>query len=261
MGSMRIYGIGATEALDNVGEKVLLDGLDISRLRGLKDEHPEQENFFHLVGAVTYAKKIKSEKECENEYQRRCWNHVKAPFLYAEGVLADDENHPNAQSAAAMIKFTQRPDIPLKMGFSVDGGILERRDESGRPSENGKILSRAIATNLSLTVKPCNPQCRVWMFNDLTKSDMAMKPPARYWQELHKSEKKSSIIEDTNFKLYLRLESLKKSLQDYFDGFTSIKCHNCGQGIRFFKSGDVPNGCHSCGTHFSLSSIWKALNK
>lgn len=261
MAGLKIYGIGATEAIDNVGERVILDGLDISKLRGLKDEHPEQENFFHLVGAITYAKKIKSEKDCENEYQRRCWNYVKAPFLYAEGELADDENHPNAQSAAAMIKFTQRPDIPLKMGFSIDGGILERRDENGRPSENGKILSRTIATNLSLTVKPCNPQCRVWMFNDLTKSDMAMPPPARYWKELQKPEKTSSIIEDLNFKLYLKLESLKKSLKDYFEAFTSIKCIKCGYAIRFFKSGDIPNGCQLCGAHFSLSSIWKALNK
>ncbi|MEM4379124.1 MAG: hypothetical protein QXL01_00355, partial [Thermoplasmatales archaeon] len=225
--ALRIYGIGATEALDNAKEKVILDGLDISHLRGIKDEHPDQDNFFHLVGSVTYAKKIKSEKDCENEYQKRCWNYVKAPFLYAEGMLADDEGHPNAQSAAAMIKFTQRPDIPLKMGFSVDGGVLERRDESGRPSENGKILSKTVATNLSLTVKPCNPQCRIWMFNDLTKSDLTMEPPARYWKELKKSQKQSSITEDLNFSLYLKLEELKKSLTNYFDAFTSIKCYKC----------------------------------
>jgi ribosomal protein S27E len=259
--ALKIYGIAATEAFDNAKEKVLLDGLDISHLRGLKDEHPEQENFFHLVGAVTYAKKIKSEKDCENEYQKRCWNYVKAPFLYAEGMLADDENHPNAQSAAAMIKFTQRPDIPLKMGFSLDGGILERRTEDGRPSEDGKILARTVATNLSLTVKPCNPQCRVWMFNDLTKSDLAMKPPARYWQELQKAQKKTSITEDANFVLYLKLEQLKKSLKDYFGAFTSIKCFRCGNGMKFFKSGDVPNGCSKCGSYFSLSDIWRALNK
>jgi len=259
--SMKVYGIGATENTDNAGEKVLLDGLDISKLRGIKDEHPEQDNFFHLVGGITYARKIRSEKECENEYQKRCWNHVKAPFLYAEGLLADDEGHPNAQSAAAMVKFTQRPEVPLKMGFSVDGGILDRRDASGKPSDDGKILAKTIATNLSLTVKPCNPQCRVWMFNDLTKSDMTMAPPARYWKELKRAEKNSSVTEDLEVKLYLKMEQLKKSLGDYFGGFTSMKCYKCGHGIKFFKAGEVPNGCSNCGSHFSLSSLWKALNK
>lgn len=261
MAGLRLYGIGATQNTDNSGEKVLLDGLDISRLRGIKDEHPDQDNFFHLVGGITFAKKIHSIKECDNEYQKRCWEHVKAPFLYAEGTLADEEGHPNAQSAAAMVKFTQRADIPLKMGFSVDGGILDRRNDAGKPAEDGKILAKTIATNLSLTVKPCNPQCRVWMFNDLTKSDITMPAPKRYWKELKKEEKKSSIIEDVELKLYTKVESLKKSLSDYFGGFTSMKCYKCGHGIKFFKAGDVPNGCNNCGAHFSMAELWKALNK
>jgi len=261
MGSMRVYGIGATEATDAAGEKVILDGLDISRLRGIKDEHPDQESMFHTVGGITFAKKIRSQKDCENEYQLKCWNHVKAPFLYAEGVLANDEGHPNAQSAAALIKFTQRHDIPLKMGFSVDGAVIDRVNEAGKKDEKGHILASTVATNLSLTVKPCNSQCRLWMFNDLTKSDMSTPPPERYWKELQKSQRSSSINEDLDFKLYIQVEKLKKSVGSYFGGFTSIKCYKCGNGMKFFKDGDVPNGCNQCGSHFSLSEIWKSLNK
>lgn len=264
----KVYGIGSVQVPDNVGETIILDGLDTSHLKLIYDEH-EDKDFFNLIGRISYFKKIHNKAECENPKQLRCWNHAGAPFLYAEGELADDSDHPNAQSAAAMIKFTSRPDVidDLRIGFSVDGGIMERRDSAGNPTEDkekGKIISQSMVTGLSLTVKPCNPKCVLWPENDLTKSDMIVAPPKRYCEALRKSQAATSFNErvSKDLQLLMKLGKLNKSLADYFAAFTDMRCQQCGKSHRFFKSGgNVPNGCDKCGSQFSLSSIWKSLNK
>lgn len=264
---LRVYGIGAAQCPDNIGETILLEGLDDSRLKGVKDEHPDEPRFIDRIGAITYHKKIWSEKDCENEYQKKCWRFAQVPFLYAEAELADDEDHENAKAAAAMIRFSSRPDIPLEVGFSVDGGIIERRDLAGRPTEDkekGKILARTLATDLATTVKPCNPKCKLWMFNDLTKSDLAAPAPAMYLAMRSRAGARSSFretIESNQLKLLFKVDKLKKSLSDYFGAFTSVKCGGCGHGIRFFKSGNVPNACPQCSKPFSMRQLWKSLNK
>lgn len=264
----KLYGIGSVQVPDNVGETIVLDGLDTSHLKLIYDEH-DKKDFFNIVGRISYFKKIHDKSECENPKQLRCWNYAGAPFLYAEGELADDMDHPNAQSAAAMIKFTSRPDIQdsLRIGFSVDGGIIERKTLQGEPTEDketGKIISQSMVTGLSLTVKPCNPKCVLWPENDLTKSDLAMAPPARYIEALKKSQASTSFNEtlSKDLQLLMKLGKLKKSLEDYFAAFTDMRCQQCGKSHRFFKSSnDIPNACQKCGNQFSLSSIWKSLNK
>lgn len=262
---MKIYGVLAAENVDNAGETLKIDGLDTSRLSSLIDEHPPEDqdpDFFHTVGAITFHKKIFSDKDCDTPRQKACWERTKAPLLYIEGELADAENHPNAASAAAMIKFCSRPDIPLKYGLSVDGGIYTRTNEQGQPDEKGKILSRSLGLRGALTPKPCNPRCFLAPMNDLQKSDMVMNPPKGYFEALKKSQSTSSFIQNKDFQLYMKLDKLKKSLTDYFGAFTDVKCHRCGSGMRFFKATtDMPNGCSKCGSHFSISDIWSALNK
>ena len=148
------------------------------------------------------------------------------------------------------------PEVPLKIGLSVEGGTLER---SGHDE---KTLSKTVACGFACTIKPCHPRCRVFIKNDLAKSDKNMAPPARYFEALKKSQSTSSIIEHKDLILLHRLYSLKKSLSDYMGGFTEIKCYNCGNSQRMFKSSkDLPNGCASCGNYFSMSDIWKAINK
>lgn len=259
---LKFFGATAAQNEDNAGETILIEGVDISKLRVLKDEHPEEENFFHTIGAVTLAKKIFSEKDCDSPRQVRVWRHVGVPLVYVEGEMADNEDHPNAKAAAAMVRFTQRQDIPLDVGLSIDGGIVEKRNEQGQPDEEGKILARTVGLAASLTIKPCNPKCRLFLMNDLTKSDLATPPPPGYWVALKKAQAKSSFREmGTNeFQIYLKLNKLKKSLTDYFGGFTSIRCKKCGDGVRFFKS-DAMNGCPKCKNHFSMTEIWQALNK
>lgn len=264
----KIYGIAFAENLDRVKEKILLKGADISKLRGVIDEHlgeNEPDTLFKKVGAVTFAKKIFSKNDCENEKQLRCWNHAQVPFCYAESELSDDHGHPNAMASAAMIKFSQRPDIPLNVGWSVDGAVIEKQDENGRVNEDGKILSNTIALDLALTLKPMNPICRIFLEKDLEKSISDRPIPANIQKRFdevkefgnfsHSKVNKREIMIQT-------LQDLKKSINDYKTAMTNIKCHHCGDNTRFFKSAtSIPSGCKKCARSYDMETIWKSLNK
>jgi hypothetical protein len=264
---LRVYGLGAVETLDRAGDLLKIDGLDTTELRLLQDEH-EKDDFFHKIGAITYHKKIMSEKDCENSKQLRCWQVAKAPFLYAEAELADEFEHPNAKSAASLIKFVQRPDISdvLSVGFSVHGGIYERQNDRGDVDINGNVISEAAAAALSLTYKPCNPKCKLFLENDLTKSDLDAPPPKEYYEALKRQQDAKSFKESVAGELFaqhLRLSKLKKSLEDFHTSTTALRCESCGHTAKFFKAGDVPHRCgnNKCQKVYSLSNLWKALNK
>ena len=254
---LQIFGIGASQNVDNVGETLMIEGLDDSRCRVFSDEHGDDAgniDFFRIIGAITKHKKIFQEKDCEDVYQQKCWKDVQVPFFYVEAELADD--HPDAQSAAALIRFCQRPDVPLKIGLSIEGGIIERG------GAGNKQLLRTLATGVAATVKPCNNHAKLYIKNDLQKSMSDAVPPARYFEALRKSQATSSIREIApELMALIKLEDLKKSILDYAGGFTSIRCDHCGEGLRFFKAGNVPNGCNKCGETFTMSKIWGALNK
>lgn len=253
-----IYGIGAAQVPDNVGETIVIDGMDLSKCRVLSDEHGDDDGnipFFRIIGAVTKTKPIHNEKECEDAYQLKCWKHAGVPFVYVEGQIADDTDHPDAKSAVALLKFCQQPNIPLKIGLSVEGGTMERG------GGDDKTLMRTVASGFALTIKPCNLKCALFLKNNLAKSDRNIAPPARYFEALKKSQSKTSIFENKAFVLQYLNEKLKKSLNDYQGAFTQIKCYQCGNAQRFFKAGQVPNGCQKCGNYFSMSDVWKSLNK
>jgi predicted Zn-ribbon and HTH transcriptional regulator len=262
----KIFGIIAAQNEDSAGETLLLDGLDHSRLFLARDEH-EKDDFFSKIGAIRYTKKIYNKDECENDKQLRCWNHAQVPFLYGEGELADDEQHPNAESAAALLRFAQRPDVPLEVGFSIDGSVLERKDRAGNVTENkdiGKTLSKTLGLAAALTVKPCNPKCKAFLENDLTKSVANMPIPKIVLDAIKSKQAEKSFTEKLgkDWELFTKLEKLKKSLNDYFNAITVVRCNGCGDSVRFFKSSNkLPNFCKKCGSSFSLTNLWKALNK
>ena len=262
---LRIYGVAASENVDNAGEVLKIDGLDTSRLTKLLDEHtPEGQNtdFFHTLGTIDYHKKILSEKDCENPRQKFCWDKTKTPLLYIEGTLADEEGHPNAAAAAALIKFSSRPESAIKIGLSIDGGILRRVNNQGHPDDKGKVLAQSVALATALTTKPCNPKCFLSPMFDLQKSEFLAEPPKAYWEALKKSQAKSSIIQRPHVQMYLKMHTLKKSLEDYLQSFTSMRCKKCGESVRFFKSSsEIPNHCGSCKNPHSMSDVWHALNK
>lgn len=251
----RIYGIAACQSPDNAGETILIDGMDTSKLRFLNDEHSEEA--FAMIGAIDFHKKIHSAQECTDAHEVRCWEVAKAPFLFIRGEIANDTDHPNAKAAAALLEFcSSRPDIQLRPGLSIEGGITKR---SG---PDNKTLEKTIGLGASWTVKPCHPRCALFMENDLRKSDRSMTPPPEYFEALKKSESVSSFRENKLMVLEACLEMLQKSTADYFGGFTHLKCHHCGNSIRFFKSSsNVPNRCSQCNGAFSLNQIWGAINR
>ena len=265
---LKIYGIAAAQVPDSVGETIDVAGIDTSKFSQIIDEHhSEGLSSFHLVGGITSHKKIFSAKDCTDAKQLRCWNTVQAPLLYCEAELADGEDHPNAKAAAALLRFTKaRPEIELDIGFSIDGAIYQRQTKSGANTEDpneGKILSRTAGVAAALTPKPCNTVCKVFLENDLTKSDVDRMPiPERLPELLAKSQSSRSFTQH-NPELtiaLLKLQQLRKSIDDLYKGTTSLKCKYCGNGVRLFKAGKYPNHCAGCQKPFSLSDIWKAMN-
>lgn len=252
----RIYGIAASENVDNSGETILIDGIDTSRLRGICDEHGS--DAWSIIGGIDYHSKIHNEQECKDEQELKCWRQVQVPFLFIRAELADSTGHPNAQAAASLLRFTTaHPDLPLKPGLSIEGGIVQRA------GHDQKTLAKTLATMTAYTVKPCNPKCSLYLENDLAKSQVSSTPPAVYLEALKKSQATHSFRElAPKALLAAYLDDLKKSLDDYRTAFTSMKCHRCGQGVRFFKSSkDYPNRCPHCNSAFSVAHLWAALNK
>jgi len=252
---MRIYGIGAAENSDNSGETIIVKNIDTSKLRGFVDEHGS--DAWSIIGGIDYFKKIHALEECEDNHQRRCWDSAQVPFLFVRGTIADESGHPNAIAAASLLKFTAlHPELPLKVGLSIEGGIVER---SG-PGD--KTLSKTIATGVAFTVKPCNPKCALFMENDLQKSDFNAPPPKEYYEALKKSDATTSFRENKMLVTAMLIEDLKKSVNSYYGSFTHLKCYRCGDSTRFFKSSrDIPNRCTGCGSAFHMSDIYKAMKQ
>src|ERR1035437_1322850 len=137
---------------DTQGEMLSVEGADISELeagRGrLNDNHGK--GFFNSVGRITGAKKIFKEEDCEDDRHRYYWNKVKAPYVYVKGYLYDDEDHPNAKAAAAILRNVHKTDCPLKLKASVEGGVVSRGISD--PS----LLARTKIHSVALTFTPAN---------------------------------------------------------------------------------------------------------
>lgn len=160
---IRISGIAASEALDTSAEKISIEGMDISSLEAgegnLIWEHRSAKSpgssTLDILGAITFAKKIFKESDCDNANQRKYWNQVELPFLYIEGSLFDSQQPPHiaADALAAQIKFYKSQNLPLVARFSIDGSTLERDDK------NPQFLKQTIARDVAITMKPCNRSC------------------------------------------------------------------------------------------------------
>jgi predicted nucleic-acid-binding Zn-ribbon protein len=265
MAGTKIYGIVAAENPDNVGETIILDGLE-DRLKFFRDEHDELSSF-RVLGAVTYSKKIKSPKDCENEKQLRCWNHAGVPLLYAEGTLFDNEDHPNAKAAAAILKYcNNNPGLSLQPGLSVDGEIHERVDAMGNQTRDksiGKKLTKTVAISGAFTVQPCNPKCAGALFIDEAPSlQKSTTPPKAYVEALKKSQSSSSFNEIPKEVMLLHsMQQLHKSLEILHNDHASIQCYHCGKAERFFKSSGAPNTCLKCGKSYTIKQVWESFQK
>lgn len=137
-----------SQLMDTQGEMLSVEGADISELTKLNDNHGK--GFFNSIGRVTSSKKIFKAEDCEDDRQRYYWNKIKAPYIYVKGVLYDDEDHPNARAAAAILRNIHKSDTPLQLKASVEGGVVSRG------ISNPSLLARTKIHSIALTFTPAN---------------------------------------------------------------------------------------------------------
>jgi len=173
-----------SELKDTQGETLSVEGADISELENgngrLNDNHGK--GFFNSIGRVTTAKKIFKAEDCDNERQKYYWEKIKAPYIYVAGELYNDEDHPNAKAAAAILRNIHRADVPLKMKASVEGGVISRGIND--PSR----LARTKIHSVALTFTPANNATLVEPIN-LDKSNIDWEADAQLIKSvMHLSE-------------------------------------------------------------------------
>lgn len=145
-------GILGSAIRDTQGEMLSVEGADITELEAGKgrwnDNHGK--GAYNSLGRITYAKKIFKAEDCEDERQRYYWEKIKAPYIYGKGYLYDDEGHPNACAAAAILRNLHKNDSPLKLKLSVEGGIL------ARGIKDPSLLARTKINGCAITFTPAN---------------------------------------------------------------------------------------------------------
>lgn len=158
---MQIDGIAASEHIDSSGEILKVEGHDISDLvegRGvLNFEHDEDKSAENILGAITYAKKIFKAEDCTNDRERSYWDACKKPFVYIKAELFDDEMHPGAVAAAALIRYYAKRNEKILAGFSIEGSTLKR---------DNNVLERSVGRRVALTLRPCNKSCISGLLED-----------------------------------------------------------------------------------------------
>ena len=158
---LKIDMCAGSELKDTQGETLSIEGADISELeagRGrLNDDHGK--GFFNSLGKITEAKKIFKSEDCTNARHTYYWEKIKAPYIYVAGELYDNEDHPNARAAAAILRNIHREDVPLKLKASVEGGVMSRGISDPSRLAQTKIHSVALTftpANTATLVEPLN---------------------------------------------------------------------------------------------------------
>lgn len=198
-----IHGIASTEHLDSSGERVKLDGINISSLPidGLFNYEHESKNSSNIVGKIIIAKKIYKEEDCESNSEKYFFEKSgRKPYLYVLGVLFDSFGHRGAQEIKAHMDFDKAMDglksnpilenTRYVVGFSIEGGKLET---------SPNMVKKCIARKVSITNLPCNKVCSAEIFND--------------FNNLH--------IKDINPEKLV--STYKKSEEDYFEKADNLK--------------------------------------
>jgi len=269
----------ATESVDIHQERLKIDGCDISDLemgRGkINDNHSK--GFLNTIGRITQAKKIFKKEDCENERQKYYWNKVKSPYIYAKGVLFDDEEqHENAKAAAAVLKSISKAGFPLAIKASVEGGTIARGGVDNRDLVKTKVHSAA------LTFSPANAQTWVEPLS-LEKSSPTSEDEALIKNAMALAIDDVPTFIDIDKKMQLlkieqhidKIKDLKKSMLAGFggagaptdltyggvvqsesveDGLKYITCPNCGKE-QVHQKNQVK--CRNCNKGFRLKHLVK----
>ena len=149
---LEIDMIAGSQLRDTQGEMLSVEGADISELQAgrgrLNDNHGK--GFFNAIGRITGARKIFKSEDAKSDREKYYWDKVKAPFIYVKGYLYDDEDHPNARAAAAILRNIHKSDTPLQLKASVEGGVISRG------IADTSLLARTKIHSVALTFTPAN---------------------------------------------------------------------------------------------------------
>ena len=200
-----VDGCFCTEHIDTSGEILDVKGCDISDLQngtGVLNWEHRGDNPTDILGKITYAKKIFSEKDCSNERELAYWRQVKVPMVYGQAELYDAEGHSGAMAAAALIRYYHNHHQPLLARFSIEGSTLER---------NGNTLVRSLARRVALTLKPCNRSAYSGVYSDDNPATLKQSEKAS-GDILSKGSfyETDLIVQDPVSKLSIALDRLKE---------------------------------------------------
>ena len=161
-----IHGIGSSSHLDSSGERIKIEGVDISSLTsdGVANWEHKSGEASQIVGKIIEAKKIIKESDCENDHHRYFWNKVKMPYIYIAIELFDEEGHEGAKSVAAMARYDKKTDkrqTKRLINFSIEGSRLEK---------DGADILKCIARKISITIHPCNKVCEAETMDPIEES-------------------------------------------------------------------------------------------
>lgn len=176
-----IHGVAASEHLDSSGERIMIEGVDISSLTkdGVLNMEHQSKEASSIVGKIWEAKKILKQSDCDNDHHRFFWDKVKMPYIYIAGELFDAVGHKEASEVAAMLKFDQQESLNKEskklINFSIEGSRVEKQ---------GSVITKCIARKVSITLTPCNKVCEA---HELKIDDR---------EEKHSDSGKFSFIQD-----------------------------------------------------------------
>lgn len=230
-------GIFSVETPDTAGEVLDVHGADISDLQtgkatlntehinpddAEKSEVPDEfKGFQSIVGRVVNAKKIFSDKDCENDLELRAWKEYKKPLIYGTVEIWDGpEATENARAAASIARMFSKSKEGPQLGLSVEGATVKRE---------GNMLKHTIIKKMALTMKPANRSARIDIVKDehapqVSKS-MSAKTTEGAYEPLRKSFAMSEMqfvlnpsepilegIEQVTMQLSSALQNLRKTL-------------------------------------------------
>jgi hypothetical protein len=151
-----LHGILASEHLDSSGERISIEGIDISSLEetGVVNTEHKSDSTTQIIGKIVEAVKILKKEDCKNKHHTYFWEKAgKTPYLYVKCVLFDKFGHTGAIDCVAMLKFDQALDTEKTKqlaGFSIEGSRLDKE---------GNFIKKCIARKAAFSLFPCNKAC------------------------------------------------------------------------------------------------------
>lgn len=211
-----IHGIACSEHLDSSGERIMVDGVDISSLTqdGVFNFEHKSDTPCQIVGKIFEAKKIFSKEDCDTDEQKHFWSKVKCPYVYVAGELFDHVGHSSAEDVAAMLKYDQSSDrkkTKALVNFSIEGSTLKKE---------GSTIKKCIARKVTITITPCNKMAFAEYMEPPKNKNKTMKNPDNAKEILDKFKKNERI----------EAEILSKAAGDYMTQLSGAK------GVRQPKS-------------------------